>query len=421
MKIITAIDLGSHKICTIIAVKHPNGRIEIKAYSIVASEGIESGIVKDLQKTANAIKKSLSEAENKAKLRAENIYFAISGQHISSKNASGKVSIAHGTEPSEVDDSHIEAVINDARNSIKVKSGIVGKEILHCLPQSFNIDTQKDINNPIGMAGFSLEVNTLILMGESSHLRNIRRAITMAGITESTLIVGSIATLEAIINEDEQRMGCIVIDIGSGTSDILVYKNHNVYSYVCSPEGGELLTSDLEVGLLTPNRSAEKVKLEYGNAVLASVTVDMKIEVEGIGGRANHEKSLKLISQIIQSRSVEMLDHCYKGIFAEYVQLESLTAGVVLTGGTALVRNIHYLAEDQNAFNLPARVAYPDLKGLHGATSDLENPAFSCAIGMIYFIARKFDLKEDTTQTFKEIPNGIVIFLKDMINKLKEI
>jgi cell division protein FtsA len=421
MKIITAVDLGSHKICTIIAIKHNNDKIEIKAFSSVLSEGIEAGVVKDLQKTANAIKKSITEAESKSKLRAENIFFSISGQHISCKNASGKVSIAHGPEPSEVDQSHIDAVINDARNSIKVKSNTVGKEILHCIPQSYNIDTQKDINNPIGMAGFSLEVNTLILMGESSHLRNIRRAITMAGIPESTIIVGAIATIESIINEDEQRMGCIVIDIGSGTSDILVYKNHNIYSYVCSPEGGELITKDLEVGLLTPNRSAERVKLEYGNAVVASVTVDLKIEVEGIGGRASQDKSLKLVSQIIQSRSMEMLDKCYKGILAEYVQLESLTAGVVLTGGTSLIRNIHYLAEDQNAFNLPARVAYTNLKGLHGATSDLENPAYSCAIGMIKYIANLHDLKEDSTQTFREIPSGIADFFKDMFKKIKEI
>ena len=420
-KIITAIDFGSSKICTVIAALHSNGKLEIKGVGIAKTHGVENGIVKDLQKTSEVIRASVCQAEKAAHTNAENIFVAISGQHIKSKLAGGKISIANGNDPSDIDENHINAVINDAKNSLKSKSGSVGHEIVHCLPHYFDVDDQKGISNPIGMSGFSLQVKTLLLIGEESHMRNIRKAFKMSGIDDITFVVGSVATAESVINDDERRLGCLILDIGDGTSDMLVYKDNCIYSYICNPVGGRLISHDLEVGLRTPPSSAENLKLEYGNAVAASITQDSIIEVQGIGGRESQKKSLSLLAQITQMRTKDILDSNYKMIFAEYTLLENLTAGIIMTGGTAMLKNINYLVEDESVFNLPCKVAFPDLKRLAGSVSNLDNSAYTCVIGLLYYIVKNEKIEESTGIVFTGYFNDIVKTCKNLLKKLSEL
>ena len=420
-KIITAIDFGSSKICTVIAALHSNGKLEIKGVGIAKTQGVESGIVKDLQKTSEVIRESIRQAEKAAHTHVENIFVAISGQHIKSKLAGGKISIANGNDPSDIDDHHINAVINDAKNSLKSKSGSVGFEIIHCLPHYFDVDDQKGISNPIGMSGFSLQVKTLLLIGEESHTRNIRKAFKMSGIEDITFVVGSIATAESVINDDERRLGCLILDIGDGTSDMLVYKDYCIYSYICNPMGGRLISHDIEVGLRTPPSCAENLKLEYGNAVAASINQDSLVEVQGIGGRESQKKSLTLLAQITQMRTKEILDSNYKMMFAEYTLLENLTAGIILTGGTAMVKNINYLVEDESVFNLPCKIAFPDLRRLAGSVSNLDNPAYTCVIGLLYFIVKNEKIEESTAFIRKDLFNNVEKTFKNLIKKISEL
>jgi cell division protein FtsA len=312
-------------------------------------------------------------------------------------------------------------VINDAKNSVKARAGAVGFEILHCIPQVYDVDDQKEIPNPIGMSGFSLGIHALLLLAETSHLRNVKKAFNMAGLSDINVVVGTVATAEAVINDDERKLGCMILDIGGGTSDMLVYKNNCIHTYICNPQGGRLISNDLEVGLRTPPRSAENLKIEYGNAVPSTVNPDNVVEIEGIGGRQPIKKSQLLISQITQVRLKDILDVCYKQIFGEYTMLEGLTAGVVITGGVALTKNIHNLVEDDHVFNLPCRIAYPDLKRISGAVSYLDNPTFSCAIGLIYYVVKNCELSEGSIISIKDISGGIKESIKKLINKLKEI
>jgi len=418
---ITAVDLGSSKICTIIALSHDNGKLEIKGVGIAESQGIESGVVRDLKRTSEAIRNSLDIAEKQAHRQCENVFVSISGQHITSKVATGKISIAVGNQPCEVDSSHIKAVINDANNSIKTRSGSSGLEVVHCIPQLFDVDSQKGISDPTGLCGFSMEVHALLLMAESSHIRNINRAFEYANIPAITIVVAAIATAEAVISDDEYRLGCIMIDIGGGTSEIVVYKNNCIHNYLCLPFGGNIITSDLEMGLRTPPKSAEHLKIEYGNATPSVVNPESTTDIEGIGGRPSQIKTLLLIAQITQIRLQEILDNCYKGLIAEYPNMENLTAGIIITGGTALVQNIEKLAEDEEVFNMPARIAYPNTRKCSGATSRLDNPAYAGCIGLLYYIANNEKPTETTNVTIKNITNNANAFFKTLINKIKEL
>ncbi|MCL2063662.1 MAG: cell division protein FtsA [Candidatus Cloacimonetes bacterium] len=384
-RVITAIDLGSSKICVIIALLHDNNKYEIKGVGISESRGIENGLVRDLQRTAESINSAVEKAQEQAKIAADNIFVAVSGQHIRNKNTEGRVSIAIGNQSCEIDQSHVDSVINDAKNSIKREVGSERLEILHCIPQDFDIDSQKGILNPIGMSGFSVTVHTHIILAETNHLRNIRKAFEMSGLTEPTIVLGSIATAESITSEDERRLGCIVLDIGQGTSELMIYQSSYLKTYLCIPKGGSLITNDLAIGLRTPPSAAENLKIDYANAYPAALNPEVMVEIEGIGGRQAQRKPHTLIAEIVQTRLNDILDTCYKGILGDFNRLDTLTAGMVMTGGTSLIENIQYLIEDESGFNLPCRIAYPEIRRLSGAYSTLDNPMYSCVIGLLYY------------------------------------
>ena len=421
-RIITAVDLGSSKICVIIASLHDNNKYEIKGVGITESKGIENGLVRDLQKTAESINVAVSIAEEKAKCEAENYFVAISGQHIITKITEGRVSVAVGHQPSEIDQKHIDDVINDAQNAIKRDVGSERLEILHCLPQVYDIDNQKGVLNPMGMSGFSITVYTHIILAETSHLRNIRKAFEMAELSEPTVVLGSLATMEAVTNEDERRLGCLVMDIGEGTSDLMIYQNSYLKSYLCVPKGGALITHDIAVGLRTPPQAAESLKTSHGNAMPSTINPEIMAEIEGIGGRASQKKPLVLIAEITQVRLKEILDTCYREILSEFNRLDTLTAGLILTGGTARVSNIQDLIEDESGFNLPCRVAYPELRGLSGAISIVDAPMFSCAVGILYYAMNhegttKKKTKKGNSKSFNDISN----FFKNITKKISEL
>ncbi len=417
-KIITAIDLGSSKTCAVIASLQENNKLAVKGIGVCDSIGIDSGLVRDLQATAESIKKAVEIAEEQAGIQADNLVTAISGQHILGKNAIGRVSVANGSQASEIEQNHIDSVINDAKNSIKMQAGTEHLEILHCIPQVFDIDSQKGILNPIGMTGFSMTVHTYLILAEANHLRNIRKAFEMAGFDEPVIVLGSIATAEAVTNEDEKRLGCIVLDIGGGTSDITIFQNACLMMNICVPKGGKLLTKDLAIGLRTPPKFAEELKLEYGNAMASTVDPAATVLIEGIGGRSSVTKSLSLIAEISQIRTKDILETCYKSILAEFPYLDTLTAGMIITGGTAAIKNINFQVED--VFNLPCKIGIPSLSRFTGAVSHLELPEYSSVIGLLYYAIKneRLSVKKHQSFDYSNTLNNIFKSIKKFITDL---
>ncbi len=382
--VITALDIGTTKICAIIAAVNPDNVLEVKGVGISESNGLEKGIVKDINKTSESIRLAIQAAENKADLKAENIFAGIAGEHIKSRNAIGRISISDpsGKDPLEISEDHINAVINDAKRTVKIQQGHENLEIIHGIPQYYDIDNQRGIINPINMSGYHLTAHVHIVLADLNAIRNITKCIELAGFQPLDVVLEPIASAQAVLNEDELNLGCILIDIGGGTTDIAVFYKGSIRFSTVKPIGGTNVTQDLSIGLRTPPKSAEKLKVKVGNAVPATVPDEDTIEIEGIGGREPGFKKLKFISEIVESRMREILEISYRSVFANYNQ-ELMTAGLILTGGASLLQNSDKLAGE--VFNMPVKIGIPMVHKLKGPVSQLESPKFATSVGLLFY------------------------------------
>ena len=382
--VVTAVDIGTTKICAIIAVVRAPGELEVKGVGIAESHGLDKGIVKDIHRASDSIKRAIEEAERMAEHKAENIYAGIAGEHIKSRNATGRISISEGSgqEAAEVQQEHIEAVINDAKRTVKIQQGHENLQIIHGIPQFFDIDNQKGIINPINMSGFHLTAHVHVVLADMNAIRNILKCLQMAGYQEREVVLEPIASAMAVLNEDEKNLGCILLDIGGGTTDIAVFYHGSVRFSTVKPMGGANITHDLSIGLRTPPASAEEIKIGHGSAVAEGIDAEATIDIPGIGGRDGGSKKQRFVAEIIESRMREIFELAYSSVFNNYNKA-LMTAGVVITGGSALLQDTEQLAAE--VFNLPVKVGWPDLAGLTGPTSRLRSPMFATSVGLLYY------------------------------------
>lgn len=414
--IITALDIGSSNVRCIIAKEIGEGRLEILGIGESPSEGIECGIVKDIQALSGCVAKAISTAENDAKIAATNIYCNITGDHIRTQIGDGRISIPSEipNEPGEITQEHTEQVINDAKNSVKIQKGLERCRILHGIPHHFIIDNQDDIHNPVNMNGFHLIARVYTILAELTPLRNLNKCIQLAGydIDPENFVLNHIAVAESILSEDERRLGALVLDIGGGTCDLSIFNRGTLEKILVIPMAGKNITEDLAIGLKTTLGNAEYIKIEYGNALANSVDQTEEIDVEGISGRASSRKTRYLVSNVIQHRVEEMLSLCYTKA-KDYYTPELVTSGIILCGGTAKMINLDIVLSE--SFNLNVKTATPDLSRLNGMISRLEDPAFATVIGILYYASGKNT--EPVTKGFA-LPN---IKSTKIVDKIKKI
>jgi len=385
--IIAALDIGSTMIRVLIASFAADQRFEIKGIGETASKGIDNGIVKDIQALSSSIKIAFEEAENMASCSAGKIYVNITGKSIITHYGDGRISIpkTEQNKPGEILDEHITQVIGDAKNkSISILKGFDNLQILHGIPQNFSIDGQDEIINPVNMNGFQLVANVYNIFVEQNPLRNLSKAIELAGyhVEPENFVLNQIAIGKAVLSEDEKKLGCFTLDIGGGTCDIAIYNRDVLQQVYVVPMAGNDITKDLAIGLRTTITNAEYVKTMHGYADSEFINNDTNIEVDGISGRTNQPKSLKVISKVIRSRLDEILSACYQTTLPGY-KPELITAGIVLTGGSANLKGIDDVVSE--AFNMGVKVASPDLSEITGMISRLEDPSFATAIGLLYY------------------------------------
>jgi len=266
-QIITAIDIGTTKICVIIAQINDELKLEVKGVGTGSSVGLVNGIVVDIMKASASIHYAIQEAESIAGTKARNIFVGIAGDHIKSQNTLGRISLTSGSDPMEITQQHIEDVITNSKNNVKIQQGNERLEIIHAIPQYYKIDDQEGIMNPLSMSGFNLSVYVHIVMADINTMKNITRCIEIAGYKVEDIYLEPIASSNAVLNEVERELGSIIIDIGGGTTDIAVFfKNSIRYSDVI-PVGGTNITQDLAIGLHTSPQNAEDIKLTKGNSI----------------------------------------------------------------------------------------------------------------------------------------------------------
>jgi len=415
-QIITAIDIGTTKICVIIAVLDDEKKLEIKGIGTGKSEGLVNGIVVDISKASKSISDAIYEAELMSEIKAKNIYVGIAGEHMKSQNTLGRISLTTGSEPCEITQEHVDNVITNSKNNIKIQQGNERLDIIHAIPQYYDIDGQVGIMNPVNMSGFNLSAYVHIVMADINTIRNITKCVELSGYKVEEIFLEPIASSYSVLNEVEKTLGSVLIDIGGGTTDLAVFYKESIRFSAVIPLGGTNITQDLAIGLQTSPQNAEDLKINYGNSIASSVPDDENIKIEGIAGRESKTRKLRYVSEIIEARMREILEDAYK-ILNEHNELKMITAGLTITGGASLLKNSEKLAED--IFNMSTKTGYPDLSKLSGPTERLQNPKYATSVGILYQ-AQNLVLEKDNKIQQLKTSDPFTSFFKKIIASLKE-
>ncbi len=413
--IITAVDLGTTKIYVIIAMLTEDGKLEIKGTGEWSSLGMENGMIKDIRKTSDSIKRAIDQAEKNAEQKAANIFVGIAGEHIKSTNAISRLSITDQIrgEPVEITPEHIEKVIKTAEESVITQEGDKSQKIIHAIPQYFEVDNQDNIIDPVEMSGYILTAHVHVILSDVNHVRNVNKCFDLIGYKPEKIILEPLASSKAVLTEDEMFLGCIMVDIGGGTTDIAAfYKNSIRFSLVRSL-GGNNITNDIALGLTTTQNFAEKIKIEFGD-VMDTETDDDMIEVEGMGGREKETKKKKYFIKIIESRIREILEIAYKSI-ANVKYHDYMSAGLILTGGTSLLKHIEIVAKD--VFNMPVRIGYPIMSQITNPNKHLIDPRYATSIGLLYYAAELQSEPQSDNKMISKTDNALNT-LKAAIKKI---
>jgi cell division protein FtsA len=368
-KLIVGLDIGTTKVCAIMGEWTENG-LEIIGIGTQPSEGLRKGVVVNIDSTIESVRKAVEEAEIMSGCRIKNVYAGIAGGHIKSFNSYGIVAV----KGSEVDESDVKRAIEAA----KAVAMPLDREVLHIIPQYYIVDDQDGVKDPIGMSGVRLEVKVHIVTGAVTSIQNIIKSVNGVGLEINDIILEQLAASDAVLSPDEKELGVALVDIGGGTTDIAVYSEGSIKHSAVLPLGGSYLTNDIAVGLRTPVTEAEKVKVKYGCAFTSLIPQDEMIEVPSVGGREPRRVSRQVLGGIIEPRMEEILNLVCREIVKSGYE-ERLAAGIVLTGGTAMLQGITELAEQ--IFNMPVRRGAP--VDIGGVAEIVNSPLYATGIGLI--------------------------------------
>ena len=347
-ELIVGLDIGTTKICAVVGEPSENG-IDIIGIGTSPSNGLRKGVVVNIDQTVQSIRKAVEEAELMAGCEIKSVYAGIAGSHIKGVNSHGVIAIKGGGEVTQHD---VDRVL-DAAKAVAIP---MDREVIHILPQGYIVDEQRGIANPIGMSGVRLEANVHIVTGAVTSAQNIVRSCNRSDLDVSDIVLESLASSKSILTEEEREIGVAIVDIGGGTSDIAIFTNNAIRHTGAVALGGNNLTSDIAFGLRTSISAADKIKIKYGCALTEMVRPDETIEVPGVGGRPSRTVERRVLAEICEPRMEEILALVYQEL--EHSGLKrQLGAGVVLTGGAALIPGCAELAEE--IFQLPTRLGYP--------------------------------------------------------------
>jgi cell division protein FtsA len=367
--LMVGLDIGTYKVGVVVA-EVREGRVEITGIGTAASTGLRRGTVVNIDATVESIRRAVEEAELMAACEIRNVVASVGGSHLKGANSHGVVPVRSR----EVARSDVERVIEAAR-AVPLPTD---RELLHVLPQEFVVDDQDGIKSPVGMAGVRLEARVHIVTGGISAGQNLIKCCNRAGLHVDAMLSTPLAAGEAVLAPEERELGVAVIDIGAGTTDILVARAGSIRHSAVLPIGGRHVTSDLAAALRTPFGEAETLKIRNGTAVTVAASSELGVEVPGIGGRPPQRLSQRALAEIIEPRALEVL----RLARAEIERAGCgglLTSGIVLTGGGATLRGLTDLAE--RVFQVPVRIGEP--LHLSGLVDAVASPMYSTAVGLV--------------------------------------
>ena len=371
--IIVGVDIGTTKICAVVASADEHERINVLGVGVAPSEGLNRGVVVNIDKTVAAVRQAVEEAERHAGVETRSVVVGIAGDHIQSFQSRGVITVSG--RGGEITTADVQRLLEDTRHVAMPAD----REILHVLPQEFIVDGQDGVADPIGMSGVRLEANVHIITGLVSAAKNVHRCIEKAGYDVADIVLEPLASSHAVLHDDEREVGVALIDIGGGTTDIAVFEDRTIRHTAVVAVAGNKVTDDIRKGLGILHDQAERLKRQFGVALVDLVDSDPQIDIPGIGGRPDKAIGQSTLAQIIQPRLEEIL---------EIVGIEikrsgygrHLSSGVVITGGGALIPGTAELAAE--VLGLEARVGRPvGLAG--GLVEEVSDPKFSTAVGLV--------------------------------------
>ena len=387
--LIVGLDIGTTKVCVVVGQFNENEQLEIVGVGNTPSKGLRRGVVINIEATVRSILNAVEAAEMMSGREVAEVFTGIAGGHIEGINSRGVVAVTgKGREIARED---VDRVI-DAAKAIVIP---MDREVLHVIPQEFIVDEQGGIRNPLGMIGVRLEAEVHIITGAVTSAQNIVKCVNRAGFKVSDIVLEPLASSKAVLTADEKEMGVLLVDLGGGTTDVLLYLEGAPYHTQVLSMGGEQVTNDLSIILKTPLEAAEKIKRESGCCYLPLVQENEIVQVPGVGGRPPRTIRRQQVAEIVQPRMAEIL-----GIVKEQIEskdyLKLLGGGVVLTGGGALLPGTAELATE--IFGLSARIGYPLRLG--GLIEEYYSPVYATGVGLVmYGASRKEKEMLDTSSS----------------------
>lgn len=368
--IVVGLDVGTSKVCTLVARVENGANLRILGVGIEPSQGIRKGTVNDINAASEAIGRSIEKAERTSGFEINSAIVNLAGTQVSSTISKGAVGISGRV----IDQEDVYRALDSAQ-AIAVPHN---REIVHVIQRGFNIDGQEDISQPIGMHGFRMEVEAHIITSAASTMENLRQCVSLAGIDVSQFVLNPLASSEAILSETEREMGVAVVDLGAGTTGVAIYVKGDVFHANVLIVGGNHITSDIAQGLRLPLDVAEEVKLKHGYALLEDIEEDEFFNIVAFGSEQASKVSRRELVNIIEARAEEILIMVQQEIKRSGYD-SMLPAGVVLTGGGALLPGIRKMAA--NILNMPVRIAQPEK--MVGLTDQISSPAYATSVGLL--------------------------------------
>ncbi|MFO0759717.1 MAG: cell division protein FtsA [Byssovorax sp.] len=388
-EIVVGLDIGTTKVSAVVGEVDADG-ITILGVGNVPCRGLRKGVVSNIDWTVRSIAEAIDAAQTMAGVEIRTVYAGVAGSHIRCQSSDGVAAIAGG----EVTRADVDRVLEGAR-AIPVDAD---RQILHVLPREFVVDNQDGIRDPVGMSGVRLGVKVNLITAATSCVQNVVRCAERCGLTVADVVLEPLASAEAVLSEDEKEIGVAVIDIGGGTTDLLIYVDGGIAHASVIPVGGNNVTADISAGLRTPMGEAERIKRNFGCALGRMVGDEEEIEVPGVGGHGPRRSARRVLSDIIEPRVEEIFAVLRKRI-EDTGMLEQLSAGVVLTGGAVLLDGMTEFAEE--ILGMPVRLGLP--VGVRGITQLVAGPQYSTGVGLVQYGASSLATARERVVSVNEL------------------
>jgi cell division protein FtsA len=404
--LIVGLDIGTTKVCAVVGEYNESDNLEIIGVGMSPSQGLRRGVVINIEATLKSVLAAIEAAEMMSGREVQSVFTGIAGAHIDGINSRGVVAVTGRGREINKDD--IDRVI-DAAKAIVIP---MDREVFHVVPQEFIVDEQGGIKNPIDMIGIRLEAEVHIITGSVTSAQNLVKCVNRAGFRVNDIVLESLASSKAVLTEDEKELGVLLIDLGGGTTDVLVHLEGAPYHTNVIAIGGSQVTSDLSILLKTPIDAAEKIKKEAGCCYLPLVDTDDEVVIPGVGGWPAASIPRKEMCKIIQSRMMETFS-MVKDQIEKKGYLKHLGGGVVITGGGSLLQGVAELA--QEIFGIPARVGYPLKVG--GLVEEYQSPIYSTGVGLVLYGAALMEAEGFEPKSGKYKTTGFLKRLKDWMGE----